>query len=89
MSPVLININTELKAAADIRLGVGFRYSRPQDPIEMMADETDDRYFTQKKATSYNLTGWVRNTPNSKVSSLLLLTLISYPDTDNVPTGRR
>ncbi|RDW69288.1 acylphosphatase [Coleophoma cylindrospora] len=25
------------------------------------------RYFTQKKAQEYNLTGWVRNTPNSKV----------------------
>jgi len=25
------------------------------------------RYFTQKKATSYNLTGWVRNAANSKV----------------------
>lgn len=25
------------------------------------------RSFTQKKADSYNLTGWVRNTPNEKV----------------------
>jgi len=25
------------------------------------------RYFTKKKATEYNLTGWVRNTPNEKV----------------------
>jgi acylphosphatase len=25
------------------------------------------RYFTQKKATSYNLTGWVRNAPHGKV----------------------
>jgi len=25
------------------------------------------RYFAQKKATSYGLTGWVRNTANSKV----------------------
>ncbi|KAL3427198.1 acylphosphatase [Phlyctema vagabunda] len=25
------------------------------------------RYFTQKKAQEYGVTGWVRNTPNSKV----------------------
>ncbi|KAL2066016.1 hypothetical protein VTL71DRAFT_2087 [Oculimacula yallundae] len=25
------------------------------------------RYFTRKKATSYNLTGWVRNTNDNKV----------------------
>ncbi|KAH6676667.1 acylphosphatase [Halenospora varia] len=25
------------------------------------------RYFTRKKANSYNLTGWVRNTSNGKV----------------------
>lgn len=25
------------------------------------------RYFTQKKATSYKLTGWVRNVPQGKV----------------------
>jgi acylphosphatase len=25
------------------------------------------RYFTRKKATSYGLTGWVRNVPNNKV----------------------
>ncbi|KAH8754933.1 acylphosphatase family protein [Hyaloscypha sp. PMI_1271] len=25
------------------------------------------RYFTRKKATSYSLTGWVRNVPNNKV----------------------
>lgn len=25
------------------------------------------RYFTQKKATSYNLTGWVRNADHGKV----------------------
>ncbi|KAH8678945.1 Acylphosphatase-like domain-containing protein [Tricladium varicosporioides] len=25
------------------------------------------RYFTKKKANSYNLTGWVRNTSNGKV----------------------
>lgn len=28
---------------------------------------TTIRYFTQKKATSYGLTGWVKNTSNSKV----------------------
>ncbi|KAL5325559.1 hypothetical protein ACEPPN_006686 [Leptodophora sp. 'Broadleaf-Isolate-01'] len=25
------------------------------------------RYFTRKKATSYGLTGWVRNAPNNEV----------------------
>ncbi|KAE9371030.1 acylphosphatase [Stipitochalara longipes BDJ] len=25
------------------------------------------RFFARKKATAYGLTGWVRNTPNSKV----------------------
>ncbi|KAG4416738.1 hypothetical protein IFR04_010140 [Cadophora malorum] len=25
------------------------------------------RYYTRKKATSYGVTGWVRNTPNNKV----------------------
>ncbi len=26
-------------------------------------------YFTQKRAVEYNLTGWVRNTDNNKVST--------------------
>jgi len=38
------------------------------DPVE-----TDvvcrDRYFTQKRAAEYGLTGWVRNTDNNKVRS--------------------
>ncbi|TVY24772.1 Acylphosphatase [Lachnellula hyalina] len=25
------------------------------------------RYFTRKRATAYNLTGWVKNVPNNKV----------------------
>ncbi|KAK1449824.1 acylphosphatase [Colletotrichum melonis] len=35
--------------------GVGFR-------------DAVDRYFTQKRATEYGLTGWCRNTDNNKVS---------------------
>lgn len=26
------------------------------------------RYFTRKQANTYGVTGWVRNTPNNKVS---------------------
>jgi acylphosphatase len=49
-------------------LDSGIRNANPW--LEVIADKGS--YFTQKKATSYNLTGWVRNTPNSKVSPLTL-----------------
>jgi len=33
------------------------------------------RYFTQKRAREYSLTGWVRNMPNNKVTDNLQLSL--------------
>jgi acylphosphatase len=46
--------------------GVNFRFEKP---ISTTWQNTDvDRSFTQSKAQSYGLTGFVENTPNNKVS---------------------
>ena len=37
-------------------------------PIIRETSYLNPRYFTRKKATSYGVTGWVRNTTNNKVA---------------------
>uniref|UniRef100_A0A093W3F2 acylphosphatase n=1 Tax=Talaromyces marneffei PM1 TaxID=1077442 RepID=A0A093W3F2_TALMA len=38
-----------------------------QGPIQSPRDSSSFRAFTQKRATEYGVTGWVRNTPDGRV----------------------
>ncbi|KUJ16626.1 uncharacterized protein LY89DRAFT_586392 [Mollisia scopiformis] len=49
-------------------LGVGFRYGNSCRLLQSkISPDQNSRYYTRKKAASYGITGWVRNTANSKV----------------------
>ena len=39
-----------------------------QQVSKFPTEQSHNSSFTQKKAASYGLTGWVKNTPNDKVS---------------------
>jgi acylphosphatase len=58
--------------------GVGFRWDDLDLALKARVDQifNSNRYFTQKRAVEYSLTGWCRNTPNNKVSHCLWTVIV-------------